>query len=396
MDTSTLMQKDKEYICGTYSRFNLAVSHGESSTCWDFDGKKYIDFSSGIGVNSLGYAHKNWVNAVAEQAGKIPHMSNLYYTQPDADLAQKLVDRTGMKKIFFANSGAEANEGAIKAARKYSQDKYSAERYEIITLENSFHGRTITTLAATGQEVFHSKFNPLTEGFTHTPANDITALENNLTAKTCAVMLELVQGEGGVNPLEGDFVEKVADICAERDILLIVDEVQTGMGRTGKLLCCEHFNLKPDIITLAKGLGGGLPVGAVLFGDKTANTLGISDHATTFGGNPVVCAGANVVMDTLTDELLAEVAKKGEYITNELLALEEVESVSGKGLMLGITLKNSKDSRTVAENAIKNGVIVLTAKEKIRLLPPLTIGWDEIETGLKSLKQAINESGKTK
>ncbi|MEG1779503.1 MAG: acetylornithine/succinylornithine family transaminase, partial [Oscillospiraceae bacterium] len=351
-------------------------------------GKSYIDFSSGIGVNSFGYCDKEWTTAVKSQLDKLAHMSNLYYTQPGAELAKALCLATGMKKVFFANSGAEANEGAIKTARKYSADKYSSDRYEIITLVNSFHGRTITTLAATGQDHFHQKFQPLTQGFIHATANDIADLTAKVSNKTCAIMLEVIQGEGGVIPLDHTFVSAAAKLCADNDLILIIDEVQTGIGRTGKLFAYEHFDIKPDIVTMAKGLGGGLPIGGIIFGEKTENVLGTGDHATTFGANPIVCAGALTVVNRMTDEFLQNVTAKGDYIFQRLSSCSNVKSVSGMGMMVGIELKNGT-SKAAVEKCIQNGLIALTAKEKIRLLPPLNISKEELKQGVYILCDVI-------
>lgn len=385
---------DKEYIIGTYNRQNLSIISGNSATCFDETDKKYIDFSSGIGVNSLGYCDDEWSFAVARQAAKLQHISNLYYSEPCVRLAKLLCEQTGYKKAFFCNSGAEANEAAIKLARKYSFDKYGGEanRNKILTLKNSFHGRTITTLAATGQELFHNYFFPFTDGFLY---GDVTNIDETLKILSsggfCGVMIELVQGEGGVIPLDVTFVEKLVSYCEQNDILIIADEVQTGIGRTGKLLASEHFFFKPNITTLAKGLGGGLPIGAIIADEKTCNVFGFSDHGTTFGGNPVACAGAVVVLNRILQEgFLDDVAKKGEYIKSELCALEEVETIDGLGMMLGIRLK-SKNAGDIVKSALENGLIVLTAKEKIRLLPPLNITMEELGQGLLILKEVLKK-----
>ncbi len=386
---SILKEKDKNYIVGTYNRFDVAIVSGNGSTCTDEDGKNYIDFTSGIGVNSLGFADSDWANAVAKQAQTMQHISNLYYTKPCVDLAEKLCQITGYSKVFFANSGAEANEGAIKIARKYSFDKYGEGKSKIITLVNSFHGRTITTLAATGQDVFHNFFFPFTEGFVHCEANNITALNELVDDSVCAIMYEPVLGEGGVLDLTAEFAAELKKIAAEKDILLISDEVQTGIGRTGKFLANEHFDLKPDIISLAKGLGGGLPIGAILCTEKTAEVLGYSAHGTTFGGNPVSCAGALVCVEKIcTPEFLAEVTKKAEYIKEKLLALNSVKSITGKGLMIGI-LPTEKAVAEVMGECMKNGLLVLSAKDKVRLLPPLNISYAEIDAGLEILCKAL-------
>ncbi|MDE5991256.1 MAG: acetylornithine/succinylornithine family transaminase [Clostridia bacterium] len=386
--TKSIKDIDKNYVMNTYNRYDLEIVEGMGVNCYDVDGKEYIDLSSGIGVNSLGFCDMGWVASVTQQVCKLNHTSNLFYSQPCALLAKALCERTGCKKVFFANSGAEANEGAVKLARKYSFDKYGKGRDKIITLVNSFHGRTITTLAATGQEVFHNYFFPFTEGFKYAKANDFKSVEKLIDESVCAVMMELVQGEGGVIALDKEFVTSVAELCNKKDVLLIVDEVQTGVGRTGKFLASEHFNINPDITTLAKGLGGGLPIGAVLAGDKCADTLGFSMHGTTFGGNPIVCAGANYVLARIDDDFLFSVEQKGEYFKEKLEEIEEIESVSGLGLMLGLKLK-SKISSDVVKEGIKKGIIMLTAKEKVRLLPPLAITYDEIDKAVSMIKSIL-------
>ncbi len=380
-----------KHIAHTYARIPVDVQSGQGTLCKDGDGKEYIDFSSGIGVNSLGFTNNSWLQAVKDQLDKLAHMSNLYYTEPQAKLAEQLCHRTQMQRVFFSNSGAEANEGAIKAARKYGSDKYGPRRHEIITLQNSFHGRTIATLAATGQDVFHKAFGPFPSGFVYAEANNIPELRKRITANTCAIMIECIQGEGGVMPLKDAYMAEIQDICAENDILLVVDEVQTGMGRTGKLLCSEHFGLKPDIVTLAKGLGGGLPIGAVLFGEKTMDTLGKGDHGSTFGGNPVVCAGARVVLESMDQAFLDQVTQMGDYLCKRLQEIPEIVSVSGRGLMLGAELKDGLVSGDIAAACAKNGLIVLTAKHKLRFLPPLTIDKDTIDKGISILAKTIQQ-----
>ena len=382
---------DDENVAHTYGRFPVAIKEGKGATCYDFDGKKYIDFSSGIGVNSLGFCNEGWINAVTEQLNTLQHISNLYYTEPCVRAAQLLCDKTGMKKVFFSNSGAESNEGAIKCARKYSFTKYGENRNKVITLVNSFHGRTVTTLAATGQDVFHKYFFPFTEGFVFAPANDFDVLENMVDESTCAIMMELIQGEGGVMPLEEAFVKKVEALCKEKDILLIIDEVQTGVGRTGKLFAFQNYGITPDIVTTAKGIGGGLPLGCIMFGEKTEYTFGPSDHATTFGGNPVATAGAAYILNKLDDEFLSEVEVKGKYITEKLLKMPHVEGVDGMGMMLGIRLDESVKAADIVKKGITNGVLALTAKTKLRLLPPLTISYEEIDAGLKAIESALSE-----
>ena len=388
MDFEEIKALDDQYVAHTYARFPLALVRGENATVWDPNDKKYIDFTSGIGVNAFGYCDEGWVSAVTRQAGLLQHTSNLYYTEPCVEAAKLLCERTGMKKVFFANSGAEANEGAIKTARKYSFDKYGAGRDRIATLYNSFHGRTVTTLAATGQEVFHNYFFPFTEGFDYLPANDAAAL-SQIGDKHCAVMLELVQGEGGVIPLDRAYVQAVAKLCAERDILLIVDEVQTGVGRTGSLYAFQQFGITPDLVTSAKGLGGGLPLAAVLFGDKTENVLGPGDHATTFGGNPVACAASAYLLGRMDEFFLDEIARKGEYLREQLAGMHGIKSVSGMGMMLGAELEEGLEAKTVLLEAMRQGVLVLSAKTKLRLLPPLSITWHEMQTGLSALERAL-------
>ena len=380
---------DNSYIANTYNRFNVAFKCGKGATLYDFNDKKYIDFSSGIGVNAFGVCDDVWTNAVIEQTKKLSHMSNLYYTLPQAQLAHLLCAKTGMKKVFFANSGAEANEGAIKTARKYSHDKYNENRSEIITLVNSFHGRTITTLKATGQDVFHKNFYPFTEGFVYAKANDINDVLEKINDNTCAIMMELVQGEGGVLPLEKEFVKNVEKIAKEKDLILIIDEVQTGNGRTGYLYAYQGFGINPDIVTTAKGIGGGLPLGAVLFNSKTENVLGFGDHATTFGGNPIVCAGAYSIIERMNDEFLDLVKQKGNYIEEFCNGIKNVESISGMGMMIGI--KTTKPARDVVAKCLENGLVVLTAKDKIRFLPPLNITMAELEEGLNIFKKVVEE-----
>ena len=382
---------DDENVAHTYGRFPVAIKEGKGATCYDFDGKKYIDFSSGIGVNSLGFCDEGWVKAVSEQLNKLQHISNLYYTEPCAKAAKLLCDRTGMKKVFFSNSGAESNEGAIKCARKYSYTKYGENRSKVITLVNSFHGRTVTTLAATGQDVFHKYFFPFTEGFEFVPANDFEKLTEIADESTCAIMMELIQGEGGVMPLDEEFVKKVEQYCKEMDIILIIDEVQTGVGRTGKLFAFQNYDISPDIVTTAKGIGGGLPLGCVMFGEKTENTLGPSDHATTFGGNPVATAGAAHILERLDDDFLDEVKAKGEYITEKLLKMPHVVGVDGMGMMLGVRLDEGVTAAEIVKKGIVNGALALTAKTKLRLLPPLTITYAEIDEGLSAIEAALNE-----
>ena len=383
MDFTTAKQKEQQYLMPTYGRFNALLTEGKGAQATDADGKTYIDFTSGIGVNALGFCNDKWLAAVTAQAAKLQHTSNLYYTEPMIQLAEKLCDLTTMDKVFFCNSGAEANECAIKLARKYSSDKYRPERTEIITLVNSFHGRTITTLAATGQDHFHHHFQPFTEGFVYAEANNLDSVLAAVTENTCGIMVELVQGEGGVMPLEPEFVNGVYEFCKENDILFIADEVQTGIGRTGKLFAHENFGIVPDIFTSAKGLGGGLPIGACLCSKELGEVLGPGLHGTTYGGNPVVCAGALSVVETVADEaFLQEVARKGTYLKEKLLQMDGVEQVRGMGMMIGIVL-SEKAAGAVAAACVEQGLLVLTAKTLVRFLPPLNITEDEIDRGLQ-------------
>lgn len=381
-----LQQQDKEYIAGTYARFPLTIEGGKGSVVWDDAGKIYTDLSSGIAVNTFGIADDEWIKAITEQAGKIQHMSNLYYTEPCVKLAQMLCDRTGMKKVFFSNSGAEANECAIKAARKYAAEKHGADCYNIVTLRNSFHGRTITTLAATGQDVFHKDFLPLTEGFIYVEPNDIEKIEKVLFENRCAaVMLEVVQGEGGVMPLDKDYLQSLERICRERDILLICDEVQTGNGRSGKLYSYMNYGIFPDIVSTAKGLAGGLPLGATLFSEKTKDVLTPGSHGSTFGGNPICCAGAINILSRLDEKTLAGVRKRSEYIFSELSGAPGIKEVTGLGLMIGI--KTEKDASEVINACIKKGVLVIKAKDKVRLLPALNIPMELLEQAVGVIKE---------
>lgn len=380
---------DNEYVAHSYGRFDVALEKGKGSTLYDENGKEYIDFGSGIGVTAFGIADDEWKKAVMNQLDNLQHVSNLYYTSPCARLAKLLCDKTGMKKVFFSNSGAEANEGAIKFARKYSHDKYGDGRSTIITLVNSFHGRTITTLAATGQDVFHTDFGPFTDGFKYCPANDIEALNEMATDDVCAVMFECIQGEGGVNNLDYDFVKAIEKLAKEKDILMVVDEVQTGNGRTGKYFAYENFDIQPDIVSTAKGLAGGLPMGAVLFGDKVCDTVTPSSHGSTFGGNPICAAGAISIVERIDDDFLAEVAAKGEYIKDYLSNIDGVDNISGMGLMIGFTAGNAGE---IANKCLEKGLLVLTAHQnKVRLLPALSISYAELDKGLKILKEVIEK-----
>lgn len=386
----SIKQIDNNFIANTYARFDVELKEGKGSLVYDESGKEYIDLATGIAVNTFGFCDEEWVNAVTKQLSKLQHTSNLYYTEPCAKLAEVLCEKTGMKKVFFSNSGAEANECAIKVARKYAAEKKEKEYNTIITLKNSFHGRTITTLAATGQEVFHKDFLPLTEGFCYAEANNIDdLLEKVANNKVAAIMFECVQGEGGVMPLEQEFVEKIFQIAKEQDILTIADEVQTGNGRTGKLYGYMNFGVTPDIVSTAKGLGGGLPIGATLLGDKVKDTLVPSSHGSTFGGNPVASAGAINIISRIDDKLLSEVNIKSDYIFERLTNADGVKNVSGLGLMLGIETK--KDASEVIKTCQDKGVLVIKAKNKVRLLPALNIPWDLLERAIDILVDACKE-----
>ena len=381
---------DKEYVAGTYGRFPVELVSGKGSVILDSNGKEYIDLGSGIGVTAFGIADDAWTAAVAAQAAKLQHVSNLYYTEPCALLAKALCEKSGMKKVFFGNSGAEANECAIKVARKYSAEKKGADCFNVVTLVNSFHGRTLTTLAATGQDVFHKLFNPLTPGFVHVTANDVEDLINTVeSANPAAIMLECVQGEGGVVPLNADFVEMAAKLAQEKDIPLIIDEVQTGNGRTGSFYAYQQFDIQPDIVSTAKGLGGGLPIGACLMGEKVQYVLGPGDHGSTYGGNPVCCAGALTVVERLDDAFLAEVKNKSDYIFSALEGAEGIEGVTGMGLMIGI--KTTKPAKEVVAACMEGGVLCLTAKDKVRLLPALNIPMEQLKKAIAVIKAACKE-----
>jgi len=384
------VEKDQTYIANTYARFPVEIVKGRGSIAYGADGKEYIDMGAGIAVNTFGYADEVYNAAVKAQLDAFQHTSNLYYSAPAADLAEALAEKSGLKKVFFGNSGAEANECAIKVARKWGVEHKGEGAYNIITLIGSFHGRTVTTLSATGQDVFHKHFDPFTQGFMYAPINDAAALESLVNDKTCAVMVEFVQGEGGVNPLDADFVRKIFELKEKYDFLVIADEVQTGNGRTGYYFAYQAFGVLPDIVTTAKGLGGGLPIGACLLGEKTADVLGRGDHGSTFGGNPVATAGALSVVKRLSDDLLAEVAKKGEYIKSKLIGAEGVVSVSGMGLMLGVKVQS--DAKKVVMRCLEKGVLFLTAKDKIRLLPALNIPYALIDKAIDVLIQSIKET----
>lgn len=383
-----IKSSDSLYIANTYARFPLEIVRGKGAVAYDESGKKYIDLGAGIAVNSFGYADEAWQEAVIAQVKTLQHTSNLYYTQPCVELAKTLCERTGMRRVFFSNSGAEANECAIKAARRYSFLKYGEGRHTIITLKNSFHGRTITTLAATGQDSFHTEFGPFTEGFVYATPGDIPELHQLVEENACAaVMFETVQGEGGVNELPAAYIAEIAKLGREKDILVIVDEVQTGNGRTGKLYSFQHYGFMPDIVSTAKGLAGGLPLGATLLGEKVKDTLTPGTHGSTFGGNPVCCAGALSVLSRLDDAFLADVVKKSDYIKSQLTGAKGVVSVTGRGLMLGIACE--RPAKDVIADCMAGGVLVLSAKDKVRLLPPLSITFDELSEAVAVLKEAL-------
>jgi len=383
---------DEQYVMHSYGRFPVAIDHGKGATLWDTEGKEYIDFTSGIGVTSLGHGDEGWVKAVSDQAAKLAHISNLYYTQPYAEVAQKLCSRTGMSKVMFGNSGAEANEAMIKLARKYSYDKYGKGRGTIITLHNSFHGRTITTLAATGQDKFHDYFFPFTEGFRYADANDLDSVEAVAGHDVCAVMVELVQGEGGVLPLDKEFVHKVAELCAKRDWLFLVDEVQTGVGRTGTLFAFQQYGVQPDVVSFAKGIAGGLPFGGIMANEKCAEVFTPGTHGTTFGGNPIAAAAACHVLDTLDDEFLLQVQEKGDYIRGRIEAMDVpcLGSTRGLGMMIGIQVKGEQTNRELAAKLLEHGLMCLTAGPGLRLLPPLVITKEEMDKGLEIMKAALS------
>lgn len=387
MDKENIIADDGEYIANTYARYKVAFKSGNGALLYDFDGKEYIDCATGIGVNIFGVNDAEWKNAVKNQLDSIQHVCNLYYSQPQTMLAKALCKKTGARKVFFGNSGAEANECAIKAARKYGNTRYG-NRNQIITLKNSFHGRTIATITATGQDGFHKYFNPFLEGFKYAePTMD--GIFKCYTDKTCAVMVEVIQGESGVNVLNADFLRELESFCRKRDILLICDEVQSGNGRTGYLYAYQAAGITPDIVTTAKGLGGGLPIGACLMFGKCGDIFGAGDHGTTFGGNPVVCAGALNIIERLTPDLLLEVQGKGAYFKQNLQRIKNVKGVSGLGLMIGIS--TTKPARDIAARCLQNGLVVLTAHENVRLLPPLNITKEQINTALKILNEVISE-----
>ena len=392
MTSEEIKKLDEESFMPTYGRFNAVLCSGKNATGVGCDGKEYIDFGSGIGVNSLGWADEGWVNAVSKQAATLQHTSNLYYNPASAVFASELLRVSGYGAVFLGNSGAEANECAIKLARKYSVEKYGKDRCEILTLQNSFHGRTVTTLAATGQDVFHNYFFPFTEGFAYAEPN-MESVREHLTEHTCAVMIEFIQGEGGVLPLDPQFVTELAALCKEKNLLLLADEVQTGVGRTGTFYCCEQYGVRPDVLTSAKGLGGGLPIGAFLCNKKLAGVMGKSSHGSTFGGKPIACAGALAVLERLSEPgMLETVASRGEYIRGKIRGFMDphIGDVRGMGLMIGVELVGVEVADLLTKLR-ENGLIALSAKSVLRLLPPLTITKAETDKGLAALKKTLAE-----
>ena len=380
-------EMDSTYVAHTYGRFPVQLVKGKGSLAWDENGKEYIDLGSGIAVNGFGIADEAWLKAVTGQLSQLPHSSNLYYTEPCARLAQMLCERTGMKRVFFGNSGAEANECLIKAARKYAAEKHGPDRYTIVTLKNSFHGRTLTTLSATGQDHYHELYQPLTPGFAHIAPGDMAALEEiHKNTKVAAVLIECVQGEGGVVPLEKSFTDELQKFCHDNDVLLAVDEVQTGNGRSGRLYAYMCYDLAPDIVSTAKGLGGGLPIGACLLGEKVKDVFAPGDHGSTFGGNPASCAGGVSILSRMDEQLLEGVRERSQYIFDQLTGAPGVEAVNGLGLMIGI--KTAKPAREVVGKCIENGVLCLTAKDRVRLLPALNIPMEQLEKAVAVLKEA--------
>ena len=386
----SITEMDQAYVAGTYKRFPVEIVSGKGSRVVDVSGKSYVDMGSGIGVTAFGFADDAWIAAVTEQLGKVQHTSNLYYTEPCAQLAKLLCEKTGMKKVFFSNSGAEANECAMKVARKYSAEKKGGDCYTIVTLQNSFHGRTLTTLAATGQDHFHELFQPLTPGFVHVPANDIDALRKCVAEnKVAGILMEVVQGEGGVVPLTEEFLVAADRLAHENDIPFMIDEVQTGNGRSGKLYSYMNYPICPDIVSTAKGLGGGLPIGATLMGEKVQSVLGFGDRGSTYGGNPVCCAGAVSVVERLTEDFLAGVKEKSAYVFSALEGAPGVESVTGLGLMIGV--KTVAPAGEVVRRCMEKGVLCLTAKNKVRLLPALNIPMEDLNYAVETLKAAAEE-----
>lgn len=392
MNSSDIQKKDQQFVAHTYKRFPASLIEGKGARAYDPEGKAYIDFTSGIGVNCLGYADEGWADAVSSQAHKLQHVSNLYYTEPCALLGEKICSYAGYSRVFFGNSGAEANECAVKIARKRGIEKHGEKCNTIITMNNSFHGRTITTLSATGQDVFHQHFFPFTEGFRHVDIDSLEELEKALDETVCAIMIELIQGEGGVIPVSKEFVKGIENICKEKELTFIVDEIQTGIGRTGTLLCSQQYDIHPDVVTLAKSLGGGLPIGAALMSDTVDEVLGYGDHGSTFGGNPVSCAGGMYVLDkVMEDGFLEEVRKKGAYLKERLEKIPQIEGVTGLGLMLGAALKDGMTSAEAAGKCVEKGLLVLTAKTKLRFLPPLNITMEEMDEGIRILEEVLGQ-----
>ena len=381
----SLKNIDKQFVANTYARFDLEIVGGKGSRVYDDNGKEYIDLATGIAVNTFGIADREWIEAVSAQLAKFQHTSNLYYSSPCAELAKMLCEKTGAKKVFFGNSGAEANECAIKVARKWAQDTKGEGDYTVITLKNSFHGRTITTLMATGQDVFHKDFGPFPAGFAYAEANNAQSVRYIVKSqKCCAIMMEMVQGEGGVLPLEKSFVQECVKIAKENELLIIVDEVQTGNGRCGTLYAYEQYGFVPDVVSTAKGLGGGLPIGATMLFERVENTLGAGSHGSTFGGNPIACAGAISIISRLDESTLNGVKERSEYIFNELNGAQGIKSVSGLGLMIGI--ETEKDSTEVLKACMERGILPIKAKTKIRLLPALNIPMDDLKKAIEIIK----------
>jgi acetylornithine/N-succinyldiaminopimelate aminotransferase len=395
MNDSKIKKLDNEKIAHTYGRFDVAIVEGDGARCIDAEGNKYIDFTSGIGVNSLGFCDDGWIGAVTEQLNTLQHVSNLYYTEPQVRVADYLTEATHFEKVSFANSGAEANEAAIKVARKYGNTVLGEGKNKIITLRDSFHGRTMATLTATGQDKYHKYFDPFLDGFVYCDANDLEGVKAAADEETCAILVEIVQGEGGVNNLDEDFVVGVCELCREKDILFMVDEIQTGIGRTGKLFAYQHYNVKPDVVTFAKGIAGGLPMGGALYGRRCCDIFQPGDHGTTFGANPVCCAAASYVLSCMDDEFLAAVAEKGEYMRDKISQMDHVKALHGMGLMIGIELegetKNGKPLKAidVVNRGLDSGLMALTAGDRVRLLPPLNITYEEIDEGLEILANVL-------
>ena len=392
MNFEQIKQLEDQYVIHSYARCPVAFDHGKGATLWDTEGKEYIDFTAGIAVTALGHGDEGWVNAITTQAAKLGHISNIYYTEPYAKVAEKLCTRTGMSKVMFGNSGAEANEAMIKLARKYSYDKYGKGRGTIITLHNSFHGRTITTLAATGQDKFHDYFFPFTEGFRYADANDMESIDAVAGHDVCGIMFELVQGEGGVLPLDKEFVQSVAELCAKRDWLLLIDEVQTGVGRTGSLFAFQQYGIQPDVVSFAKGIAGGLPFGGIMTNEKCAGVFTPGTHGTTFGGNPVAAAAACYVLDTIDDTFLLQVQEKAGYLRGQIEAMELpcLGATRGLGMMIGVEVKGDKTNRELMAKLLEHGLMCLTAGPGLRLLPPLTISKEEMDKGLAIMKEVLS------